>query len=304
MRASHKPALVFIFLRLLSARPLHRIVQLHHRHLAATITASGREGIDCCFARRLSKRRPYDLELVSSLIRRAFHNPGSPPWIHRRVEPVAKAYFRFAVASDITKKEVAVLRSTTCSFTSRRGHQISARLDRPSGAPLGAVIFAHCFTGSKDSPVARRLVDALIGQGFAVLSFDFAGLGTAGSDAANSTFSADVEDLRVAAEYLATVVAPPSLLIGHSLGGAAVLSAAPNIPSVQAVATIAAPADPSHVRELIADGGTQVMRDGSGSAHIGGRNVTIGKSFLEDLEQQNPLKTIASFPVPPWCCTP
>src|SRR5690625_6677636 len=76
---------------LLSARPLHRIVQLHHRHLAATITASGREGIDCCFARRLSKRRPYDLELVSSLIRRAFHNPGSPPWIHRRVEPVAKS---------------------------------------------------------------------------------------------------------------------------------------------------------------------------------------------------------------------
>lgn len=208
---------------------------------------------------------------------------------------MAKAYFRFAVASDITKKEVAVLRSTTCSFTSRRGHQISARLDRPSGAPLGAVIFAHCFTGSKDSPVARRLVDALIGQGFAVLSFDFAGLGTAGSDAANSTFSADVEDLRAAAEYLATVVAPPSLLIGHSLGGAAVLSAAPNIPSVQAVATIAAPADPSHVRELIADGGTQVMRDGSGSAHIGGRNVTIGRSFLEDLEQQNPLKTIASF---------
>src|SRR5690625_6985878 len=115
--------------------------------------------------------------------------------------------------------------STTCTFTSPRGHQLSARLERPAGAPLGAVIFAHCFTGSKDSPVARRLLDALIGQGFAVLSFDFAGLGTAGSDAANSTFSADVEDLRAAADYLGTVVAPPSLLIGHSLCGAAVLIA-------------------------------------------------------------------------------
>src|SRR5690625_6362867 len=124
--------------------------------------------------------------------------------------------------------------STTCTFTSPRGHQLSARLERPAGAPLGAVIFAHCFTGSKDSPVARRLLDALIGQGFAVLSFDFAGLGTAGSDAANSTVSADGEGLRAAAAYLATVVAPPSLLIGHALGGAAVFSAGPDVPRAQA----------------------------------------------------------------------
>src|SRR5690625_1376985 len=185
--------------------------------------------------------------------------------------------------------------STTCTFTSPRGHQLSARLERPSGAPLGAVIFAHCFTGSKDSPVAQRLVNALTAQGFATLSFDFTGLGMAGSDEANSTLSADIEDLSAAADYLATVVAPPSLLIGHSLGGAAVLSAAADIPSVQAVATIAAPADRAHVRQLIADGGAQVMREGSGTAHIGGRTVTIGKSFLEDLEQQNPLEEISRF---------
>ncbi len=183
--------------------------------------------------------------------------------------------------------------ATTCTFPSPRGHQLSARLERPAGAPLGSAIFAHCFTCSKDLRVARRLTRALTAQGFAVLSFDFTGLGDSDGDFAESTFSADVQDLRAAADHLAKIVAPPSLLVGHSLGGAAVLSAAPSMPSVRAVATIAAPADPAHVTQIFdADA---VMRDGSAPVNIGGRTFTIGRSFLDDLHRQEPLAAIAGF---------
>ncbi len=185
--------------------------------------------------------------------------------------------------------------STTCTFPSPRGHQLSARLERPAGTPLGAAIFAHCFTCSKDLRVARQLTRALTAQGFAVLSFDFTGLGSSDGDFAESTFSADVEDLRAAADYLAEAVAPPSLLVGHSLGGAAVLSAAPNLPEVRAVVTIAAPADPAHVRRVIKGDVDAIMRDGSAPATVGGRTFTIGRSFLEDLERQEPLAAIAGF---------
>lgn len=186
-------------------------------------------------------------------------------------------------------------RSTTCTFPSPRGHQLSARLERPTGAPRGAAVFAHCFTCSKDLRVARRLTRALTAQGFAVLSFDFTGLGDSEGDFAEATFSADVEDLRAAADYLASEVAPPSLLVGHSMGGTAVLSAAPQLPSVRAVATIASPADPAHVRHVLRDGGEAVMRDGSAPATIAGRTFTISRSFLEDLEQQNPVDTLREF---------
>ncbi|MDO5711219.1 MAG: alpha/beta fold hydrolase [Micrococcales bacterium] len=185
--------------------------------------------------------------------------------------------------------------STTCTFPSPRGHQLSARLERPAGAPRGAAIFAHCFTCSKDLPVARALTRALSARGFVVLSFDFTGLGNSDGDFAESTFSADVEDLRAAADYLAEVAAPPSLLVGHSLGGAAVLSAAPDLPSVRAVATIAAPADPAHVRQVLQGDVDAILRDGSAPATIGGRTFTIGRSFLDDLERQEPLKAIAGF---------
>ncbi|MEO7129845.1 MAG: alpha/beta fold hydrolase [Dermatophilaceae bacterium] len=195
----------------------------------------------------------------------------------------------------VTTKETAMPSSTTCTFPRPRGHQLSARLERPAGAPLGAAIFAHCFTCSKDLRVARQLTRALTAQGFAVLSFDFTGLGHSDGDFAESTFSADVDDLRAAAGYLAEVVAPPSLLVGHSLGGAAVLSAAPDLPSVRAIATIAAPADPAHVRQVLDGDLDAVMRDGSAPATIAGRTFTVGRSFLEDLERQDPLAAIAGF---------
>lgn len=185
--------------------------------------------------------------------------------------------------------------ATTCTFPNRRGQQLSARLERPSGAPVGTAIFAHCFTCSKDLRVARELTRALTAQGFAVLAFDFTGLGDSEGEFAESTFTADVDDLRAAADYLAEVVAPPTLLVGHSLGGAAVLSAAPDMPSVRAVATIAAPADPAHVKRVIHGDVEAIYRDGSAPASIGGRTFTVGRSFLDDLERHAPTDAIARF---------
>ena len=185
--------------------------------------------------------------------------------------------------------------SSTCTFPSPRGHELSDRLERPSGAPIGTAIFAHCFTCSKDLRVVRRLTSSLTDQGFAVLSFDFTGLGHSEGDFVESTFTADVQDLIAAAEYLAQTIAPPSLLVGHSLGGAAVRAAAPDLPSVKAVATIAAPADPAHVRKIFDGDIDAIIRDGSAPATIAGRTFTVGLSFLEDLEKLQPLKALARF---------
>ncbi len=185
--------------------------------------------------------------------------------------------------------------SSTCTFTGDRGHQLSARLERPDGPVRGSALFAHCFTCSKDLRAERQLTQALTAQGYAVLSFDFAGLGRSGGDFADSSFSADVADLRAAAGYLTDSVAAPSLLVGHSLGGAAVISSAPSLPSVRAVATIGAPADPAHVLHLLDGDLDAVRRDGSAPVTIGGRTFTIGSAFLEDLERGAPRDRIADF---------
>lgn len=128
-----------------------------------------------------------------------------------------------------------------------------------------------------------------------MLSFDFAGLGRSGGDFADSSFSADVADLHAAADYLVTNVVAPSLLVGHSLGGAAVLSAAPGLPSVKAVATIGAPADPAHVLHLLDGDLDAIRRDGSAPVTISGRTFTVGRSFLDDLEARDPRERIAGF---------
>ncbi|MEE8600894.1 bifunctional alpha/beta hydrolase/OsmC family protein [Euzebya tangerina] len=174
--------------------------------------------------------------------------------------------------------------STTCTFTSPRGHELHARLDQPDDGRLrGAALFAHCFTCSKDLKVEKQITQALTGHGFAVLSFDFTGLGRSGGEFAETTFSADVEDLVAAAAYLEREVAPTTLLVGHSLGGAAVLTAAPRIDSVSAVATIGAPSDPTHVEHLLSGGLDEILAEGEGEVTIAGRNFTIGKSFVHDL---------------------
>lgn len=189
----------------------------------------------------------------------------------------------------------AMTGSSQCTFSSARGVELAARLERPLGPVRGTAVFAHCFKGSKDLRMERQITAALARTGLAVLSFDFAGLGRSGGDFADSTFAADVADLVAATDYLGEAIAPPVLLVGHSLGGAAVLSIAASVASVRAVATIGAPADPAHVEHVLDGDLESVRRDGSGEVTIAGRTFTIGRAFLEHLEQGEPKARIAEF---------
>lgn len=175
-------------------------------------------------------------------------------------------------------------RSSTCTFTNSRGHRLSARLERPeTDPPRATALFAHCFTCSKDLKAARRIARAMTDRGLAVLSFDFTGLGRSEGDFAGSTFSSDVDDLLAAAGYLREELEPPRLLVGHSLGGAAVLRAAHRLPEVRAVATIGAPADPSHLEHLFADDLETIRQRGEADVTIAGRTFRVTKTFLDDL---------------------
>src|SRR6201995_3176394 len=135
-------------------------------------------------------------------------------------------------------------------FEGEGGHQLAAALDLPDGAVRAYALFAHCFTCGKDVLAARRIAAALASKGIAVLRFDFTGLGSSEGDFANATFSSNVADLVRAADHLREAHQAPALLIGHSLGGAAILAAASRIPEAKAVVTIAAPSDPAHVTGL------------------------------------------------------
>ncbi len=185
--------------------------------------------------------------------------------------------------------------ASTFTIRSPRGHDLAARMERPPGHVRATALFAHCFTCTKDFVAARRIVSALAEQGIAVLSFDFTGLGSSGGDFATSDFSTDVEDLVAAAAHLAGEIAEPSLLVGHSLGGAAVLSAAARLPSVAAVATVAAPADVTHLAELFGPATTEIEAHGRAQVDIAGRTFTVGSEFLEDLRQHRLLKVVESL---------
>lgn len=172
------------------------------------------------------------------------------------------------------------------TFTGHDGAELAARLDLPEGPHLATALFAHCFTCSKDIPAARRIAARLAGMGIAVLRFDFTGLGHSGGEFANTTFSSNVADLEAAADYLAARDMAPGLLIGHSLGGAAVLRAAAAIPSAEAVVTIGAPFDPSHVTANFSDALDRIARDGSGEVELAGRTIRIGRDFVEDVKAE------------------
>src|ERR1700723_2708994 len=138
-------------------------------------------------------------------------------------------------------------------FTGSEGQQLAAALDMPDQEPLAYALFAHCFTCGKDQLAAKHIATSLAAKGIAVLRFDFTGLGSSEGDFANSTCSSNVTDLVRAADHLRETRKAPAILIGHSLGGAAILAAAGQIPEAKAVVTIAAPSDPSHVTGLFAD---------------------------------------------------
>lgn len=160
---------------------------------------------------------------------------------------------------------------------------LSGRLVTPGFPVQHSALFAHCFTCSKDIPAAKRITAKLAGQGLAVLSFDFTGLGHSDGEFENTSFTSNVDDLKRAAEELERRIAPPSLLVGHSLGGAAVIAAAPEIPSIKAVATIGAPYDPGHVTHLFANSLDDISSSGRAEVSLGGRPFTITQDFVDDI---------------------
>jgi len=180
------------------------------------------------------------------------------------------------------------------SFKNKSEEALSALLEMPA-KPRGYALFAHCFTCSKNTAAATRISQALAKKGIAVLRFDFTGLGNSEGDFSNTNFSSNVSDLICAANYLKEHYAPVDILIGHSLGGAAVLSAANALDSCRAVATIGAPADPQHISHLFAHHTENITKEGSALVNLGGREFRIKKQFLDDLAQQTQGDRIASL---------
>src|SRR3954464_1144692 len=160
-------------------------------------------------------------------------------------------------------------------FTGEGGHQLAAALDKPDGAIHAYALFAHCFTCGKDVLAAKRIATALTARGIAVLRFDFTGLGSSEGDFANSTFSSNVADLVRAADHLRATWQAPTILIGHSLGGAAILAAADTIPEAKAVVTIAAPSDPAHVTHLFKGRIEDIRQHGEVEVQLAGRPFQI-----------------------------
>ena len=185
---------------------------------------------------------------------------------------------------------------STFRFVGRSGAALSGHLEGPEGTPRGWAIFAHCFTCGKDSHAAVRISRALSRAGIGVLRFDFAGTGINGGMEGALSFASDVEDLRAAAQAMAAAGMSPSLLVGHSLGGAAALIAATELPDVAAVATIGAPADLQHIlRDFPASDLDAIRSEGEASVEIGGRPFVIRRSFLEAVERYDVETCIASL---------
>jgi putative redox protein len=180
-------------------------------------------------------------------------------------------------------------------FPGSQGQQLAALLDAPPDTPRAYALFAHCFTCSKDSKAATYVAQALAAQGIATLRFDFTGLGASAGEFADSNFSSNVDDLLAAVEWLRAYRAAPQILIGHSLGGAAVLAAAARVPEARAVATIGAPFDPAHVAHLVESGHAEIAAKSEARVNIGGRPFLVRKQFLDDLAAQRPAETIGAL---------
>jgi uncharacterized OsmC-like protein/fermentation-respiration switch protein FrsA (DUF1100 family) len=180
-------------------------------------------------------------------------------------------------------------------FLGSEGHKLAAALDKPDGVVRAYALFAHCFTCGKDVLAATRIAAALSARGIAVLRFDFTGLGSSEGDFANSTFSSNAADLVHAADHLRKTYQAPALLIGHSLGGAAILAAASQIPEAKAVVTIGAPSDPSHVTGLLTGSIEKIREQGEAEVSFAGRPFTIKREFLDDVAEHGLMAHIANL---------
>lgn len=185
--------------------------------------------------------------------------------------------------------------STKLTFKGHSGEELAARFDTPNGPILATAVFAHCFTCSKDIFAAKRISQRLASAGIAVLRFDFTGLGHSKGEFANTHFSSNVEDLRLAADFLGQQGNPVSLLVGHSLGGAAVLKVAAQIPTIKAVVTIGAPSNPEHVAANFGCQIDEIREKGEASVSLSGRDFTIKSAFLDDIASAKLLHAISNL---------
>lgn len=176
--------------------------------------------------------------------------------------------------------------SEQVTFEGAMGARLAARLDRPHGPIRAYALFAHCFSCTKDALAAKYIAAGLAEAGIATLRFDFTGLGQSEGDFANTGFSANVGDLVAAADHLRRQFQAPRLLVGHSLGGAAVLAAAARVPEAAAVATIAAPAEPAHVARLLGPARAAIEALGEAEVVLAGQAFRIRREFLDDLQAQ------------------
>ncbi len=184
-------------------------------------------------------------------------------------------------------------------FSNSKGDQLVGRLELPVDQhPKAYALFAHCFTCNKNLSAVRNISKALTQKGFGVLRFDFTGLGESEGDFADTNFSSNIDDLVAAGRYMESELEAPSLIVGHSLGGAAVIFAAKELDSVRAVATIGAPSSPDHVQHLIQSGLPEIEEKGEAQLNIGGRPFTIKKQFLEDISGVNMQATIKALRKP------
>jgi uncharacterized OsmC-like protein/esterase/lipase len=181
-------------------------------------------------------------------------------------------------------------------FKGHKGNTLAGRISLPADQkPHYFVLFAHCFTCSKNLNAVRNIANGLTSQGYGVLSFDFTGLGESEGDFADENFSSNVEDLVAAANFLEDEYKAPSLLVGHSLGGAAVIKAAVQLEAVKGIATIGAPAEPDHVKKLLLEDLDEIETEGSANVSLGGRPFLVKKQFIEDLNKHSSLEVLSEL---------
>ena len=192
-------------------------------------------------------------------------------------------------------RRIMAIVSEKLLFPGSSGEMLAGRLDRGQGTPRAYALFAHCFTCTKDIFAAARIASALAERDIAVLRFDFTGLGASEGDFANTNFTSNVEDLIRAADFLRQQHAPPAILVGHSLGGAAVLAAAEQVPEAVAVATVGAPATAEHVAHQFGDRLQMIAEKGEAEVLLAGRPFRIRRQFLDDIAEQQVSRRIQSM---------
>ena len=169
------------------------------------------------------------------------------------------------------------------NFPGHQGESLAGLIELPDHEPKAIALFAHCFTCGKDIVAASRIARHMVSRGFGVMRFDFTGLGSSDGDFANTNFTSNVEDLLQAADYLRTHYAAPEVLIGHSLGGTAVLNVAARVPESLGVVTIGSPADAQHVSQQFATSLKEIEEHGEADVKLGGRSFRIRKQFVDDI---------------------